>query len=65
MARSKKKPVKKSAPEPSKTANMKLYTFNAPEPMMDELKAIAEENMIPMSALIRTLIKQFITSVKQ
>ena len=65
MARTKKKPVKKPAPEPPKSTNMKLYTFNAPEPLMDELKAIAEQNMLPMSALIRASIKEFILRVKQ
>lgn len=44
---------------------MKLYSFNAPESLMNELKQISIKNMVPMSAMIRASIMEYIKRVKQ
>ena len=44
---------------------MKLYSFNAPESLMNELKKLSIENMVPMSAMIRASIMEYIKRGKQ
>ena len=44
---------------------MKLYSFNAPESLMNELKQVSIQNMVPMSAMIRTAIQQLLLRIKE
>lgn len=44
---------------------MKLYSFNAPESLMNDLKKLSIENMVPMSAMIRASILEYIKRNKE
>lgn len=60
MSRRNKKPAQKPSPKPETSNQMKLYSFHAPEAMMNQLKALGDEQMLSMSALIRVSIQHFL-----